>query len=333
MALAHESESPALTALGQSSLVLDALPRAVVVADLDGTILAWNAVARRVYGTPGGDAVGRSLLEFFAEGSTTEVRKIVDLVREGETWSGAVPVVQPGGDVTWTYALVAPLRDEDGTVVGLVGATDEAQSEVRVLQRRASDLSEHLVLALAAGELGTWHWHLATGVTEWDNTMERIFGLEPGTFDGTFDMWVSLLHPDDVDETLATLDHAVANKSAYQVEHRVIWPDGTVHWLQGRGTVTLDADGNVTGTIGCTSDITARKRLELEADAAVRTSRRRGEAGAVAPRAARVPGRDQSRRSRRQRLPVAHARGDRGRRARARRLVHASFLAGARWCT
>ena len=186
-------------------------------------------------------------------------------MRAGGTWSGAVPVAQPGGDVTWTYALVGPLRDEEGTVVGVVGATDEAQSEIRVLQRKASDLSEHLVLALAAGELGTWHWHLTTGVTEWDSTMERIFGLEPGTFDGTFDRWVSLLHPDDVDETLATLDRAVANRSAYQVEHRVIWPDGTVHWLQGRGTVTLDADGNVTGTIGCTSDITARKRLEIEA--------------------------------------------------------------------
>jgi PAS domain-containing protein len=57
------------------------------------------------------------------------------------------------------------------------------------------------VLALAAGELGTWRWDMATGVTEWDSTMERIFGLEPGTFDGTFERWVSLIHPDDVDDT------------------------------------------------------------------------------------------------------------------------------------
>ncbi len=265
MALTREGESPALKALGHSNLVLDALPRAVVVADLDGTILAWNAAARRVYGALNEDAVGRSLLEFFAEGSTAEVQKIVDLVRNGETWSGAVPVVRPGEAAGWTYALVAPLRDEEGTIVGLVGATDEAQSEIHVLQRRASDLSEHLVLALAAGDLGTWHWNRATGATEWDATMERIFGLAPGSFDGTFEMWVSLLHPDDVDETLATLDRAVANKSAYEVEHRVIWPDGTVHWLQGRGTVTLDSGGNVTGTLGCSSDITARKRMEIEA--------------------------------------------------------------------
>ena len=54
-------------------------------------------------------------------------------------------------------------------------------------------------------------------------------------------------------------------RPVYTVEHRVIWPDGSVHWVQGRGTVTLDSDGNVTGTIGCASDITASKELELDA--------------------------------------------------------------------
>ena len=202
--------------------------------------------------------------------------------------------------------------------------TTRSQSSV-CSSRRASDLSEHLVLALAAGELGTWHWNLASGVTEWDSTMERIFGLEPGTFDGTFERWVSLIHPDDVDETVATLERAVANRSAYEVEHRVIWGDGTVHWLQGRGTVTLDSDGNVTGTIGCTSDITPRKRLELEATRQVRAGRRRRATGACAARATRVPRGDQPGRSLRPGLSPADEGRDRGGSAPARRLVHAAL--------
>ncbi len=263
--MTRADESPALRVLGQSRLVLDSLPRAVVVADLDGTILAVNSVAARAYGVAVSEAVGRSIRDFFSAANTAQLAGIVDRVRAGETWSGAVPVVQPDNTVEWAYAWVAPLRDDDGTVVGLIGASDEAQTELHVLQQRASDLSEHLVLALAAGELGTWRWDKVAGVIEWDATLERLFGLEPGTFEGTLEGWTSRLHPDDLEDTLATVERAVAHKSAFEIEHRVVWPDSSVHWMQGRGTVTLDRDGNVTGTVGCISDITPRKRLEIEA--------------------------------------------------------------------
>jgi len=129
----------------------------------------------------------------------------------------------------------------------------------------ATELADHLVLALDAGDLGTWRWDMATGVTTWDATLERLFGLEPGTFPGTFEAWVDLLHPDDAPGTLAIMERALADRAPYDVEHRVIWPDGSIHWLQGRGMVTVDAGGNVTGTIGCTGDVTARTLLLAEA--------------------------------------------------------------------
>ncbi|HTN81267.1 MAG TPA: SpoIIE family protein phosphatase, partial [Acidimicrobiales bacterium] len=238
---------------------------AIVIADLDGTILACNQVATRTYGLSAGGAVGRPISDFFSGSSADDVRLVVDLVRRGETWAGDVPVARADGRTSWTYASVGPLRDENGVVVGIVASADDAQSEVRMLQRQASELSERLVLALAAGELGTWHRDMVTGLTEWDATLERIYGLAPGEFDGRYETFLELIHPEDVDRTREAVERAVANKSAYEVEHRVIWPDGTVHWVQGRGTITLGADGDVTGTIGCASDITARKRLEIEA--------------------------------------------------------------------
>ncbi len=122
---------------------------------------------------------------------------------------------------------------------------------------------DHLVddtlrLALAAGRLGTWRWDMATGAIRWDEQLEATFGLAPGGFDGTFETYQSLLHPDDRPAVLAKVQGAVAAKSDYDVEHRVVWPDGSVHWLQGRGSVTLDDQGDVTGTVGCVADITER---------------------------------------------------------------------------
>jgi PAS domain S-box-containing protein len=144
--------------------------------------------------------------------------------------------------------------------------------------QQASYLQDHLALALAAGQLGTWRWDKTTGVTIWDAALEQLFGLEPGAFDGTMDAWVALLHPDDADRAMAVLEAAVAERAPYELEHRVIWPDGTVHWLYCRGIVTVDDAGDAMGTIGCTADITARKQLEIE------TERRIGEAEKVAAR-------------------------------------------------
>lgn len=123
-------------------------------------------------------------------------------------------------------------------------------------------VAERLAVALEAGELGTWLWDLESGTTEWDPAMEALFGLAPGTFDGTFDSWVSMLHPDDRERVLATVQEAMEKRSSYQLDHRVIWPDGSVHWLQGRGSVILAESGAPLGTVGCTADITERMQRE-----------------------------------------------------------------------
>ena len=74
-----------------------------------------------------------------------------------------------------------------------------------------------------------------TGATRWDARLERLFGLEPGTFDGTFDAWMQALHPEDRARRRRPSSAAVEEKGSYVVQHRVVWPDGTVRWLEGRG--------------------------------------------------------------------------------------------------
>jgi len=108
----------------------------------------------------------------------------------------------------------------------------------RDLERRTAELTEHLRLALAAGDMGTWRWDEDSGSVLWDERKEAMFGLEPGTFDGSFEMWASSVHPDDRAEVLAVVEAAVSERSSYQIEHRIVLPDGTVRWIEGRGSVT-----------------------------------------------------------------------------------------------
>jgi PAS domain S-box-containing protein len=269
-----ESERTAASVLDSIEVLLDALPRAVLITDGDGTIVTWNASAEVLHRRRPEELSGRSLLEVsLASLGDEQGRRLLEQTRDGATWTGEVDVVRPDGTTATAQLFLGPLRDGDGEVVGLITSAEDV-TETERLAQRATSLQDHLALALSAGRLGTWRWDAATGVTVWDAGMERLFGLEPGTFDGSYEGWVSLLHPEDREAALEVLRRAMATQQPYEVEHRVVWPDGTVHWLQGRGLVVADARGRATGTIGCTVDITAQKQLEVETERRTRDAER-----------------------------------------------------------
>src|SRR3954451_20485240 len=127
-------------------------------------------------------------------------------------------------------------------------------------QTVTSVAEQRLALALEAAELGTWTWDMASATTTWDARLEALHGLPPGGFGGTFDDWVAALHPDDRAECIRRVERALANPSAYVLLHRCTWPDGSIHWIECRGRVTVDADSAPTGTIGLANDFTARQQ-------------------------------------------------------------------------
>jgi PAS domain S-box-containing protein len=270
--------------VSNTGLVLDSLPRAIIIADRDARIVAWNKASTHLYRWSAEEVMGRSIHEIVAPAELRETaRSIVDGAFAGQAWSGDVRLAIRTGETLRTFCFVGPLTDEHGSVVGAICAADD-RSELHALSARASSLTDRLLLALSAGRLGTWQWDAATGVTTWDPMMERLFGLSPGEFTGTFDEWVARLHPDDRDDVLRAVQHSVETAEDYEVEHRVVHPDGTERWLHGRGKVLLDDDGVVIGTIGCSSDVTDRKDAEslnerrvVQAEAQVASERRHRE--------------------------------------------------------
>lgn len=246
--------------------VLDALARLVIVVDTDLRIVAWNGVAETLFGRTRAEMLGADLIgAVIPEPDRSQARRNLAEVLRGAEWRGKHRVIGRDDRPVFLSTFLSPLRDETGGIVGVVGAADDVTA-LNALERRAASLADHLHLALAAGRLGIWEWEMASGVTRWDANTEALFGLAPGEFDGTFDAWVALLHPEDVDHVLARLDEAVTDRSHFGFDHRVLWPDGTVRWLEGRGRIVVDEAGEVTGAIGCTADITARKDAEMAAE-------------------------------------------------------------------
>jgi serine phosphatase RsbU (regulator of sigma subunit)/putative methionine-R-sulfoxide reductase with GAF domain len=112
---------------------------------------------------------------------------------------------------------------------------------------------------LSSANVGAWRWYRATGEVVWNDQLERLFGLAPGTFGGTFDDWIALVHSDDVPHVLAQLDAAATSGEPLRFDHRCTWPDGSVHWIEGRGTIAFDQSGEVVGGAGVALGIDARR--------------------------------------------------------------------------
>jgi PAS domain S-box-containing protein len=140
-----------------------------------------------------------------------------------------------------------------------------------VAARFATAGVERYELALQAGRMGTWYWDVTANRIDWDDQLPRVFGLEPGEFDGTFDSYLAMLHPDDVEATVASIQDSVATGRDHYIEHRVIYPDGSVHWVSGTGRPIVGPDGEVVAMVGVGADISeqhAAHEATLAAEAA-----------------------------------------------------------------
>src|SRR5437867_1472676 len=109
---------------------------------------------------------------------------------------------------------------------------------------------QELQVAFDAAGMGTWSWDLATGRVrgEWADSGAR--GLVRAAFDGTYEEFVGRVHADDRARLQETMARAVADGSEYEIELRVVWPDGTVRWVASKGKVVSDERGTPVRVVG-----------------------------------------------------------------------------------
>lgn len=206
-----------------------------------------------------------------------------DAARAGEPFEAEYRLRRIDGSWRWVLDRGVPLPGGTSSPArGYAGACidiTERHSEEQELLRSREDLR----LALAAGSMGTWVWDRRSGRVTRDRTLQALYGLDVGPAAGSFEEWVELVHPDDRQRVLDEVERAVAEEGTYELEHRVVRPDGEVRWLARRGAAYHDDAGEVAGTRGVVVDITGRKRAEEERNqllAAEREARREAELAA-----------------------------------------------------
>ncbi|MEW6197939.1 MAG: PAS domain-containing protein [Planctomycetota bacterium] len=151
----------------------------------------------------------------------------------------------------------------------LLKAVERAFAQLEAERQHAAALEalrenrERLALALSASRIGTWCWDVRTDRVEWDAATHRIYGRTPGQFAGTLAAVRPCIHPDDRTR-VERLAQESLHGGLFDLEHGIVWPDGTVRYVLSRGQVLCDPSGRPERMIGIVLDRTEQKRVEEE---------------------------------------------------------------------
>jgi PAS domain S-box-containing protein len=235
---------------------------AIISKTLDGTITEWNSGAERIYGYAAHEIAGKSITTIFPADKQDEFDTIMDRLKAGAHIDHYETVrIHKEGREIFVSVSISPIRDSAGDITGAVTIARDITERKRA-QQRIQESEERLRLALEAGEIGTWDWYVDTDEVVWSSNMERLHGLEPGSFGGTFAEYQEGIHPDDRELVLGTIQQTLHEQSEYQIEYRSLRADGSIHWLGAQGRVIRDNRGRPVRMTGVCFDITERKRVE-----------------------------------------------------------------------
>jgi PAS domain S-box-containing protein len=182
-------------------------------------------------------------------------------ISTGEPFDMVFPLRGADGIFRPFLTRITPIKDADGRVVRWFGTNTDI-TELRDAQEALRTSEERMRLAQKVARIGSFEWNMQTGVNIWTPELEAMYGLPPGGFGGTQSAFEKLVHPDDLPMVLKLANEALETGRPMQAEWRVVWTDGSVHWIAGRWQALMNESGRPSRVVGVNIDITERKQAE-----------------------------------------------------------------------
>ena len=261
LAVTHQLEADTREINEKLRAVIHAAPLAIIARDLNGVIAMWNPAAERMFGWKENEVLntGTSIVPQPLREETTDLRQRAEA---GETiWIAETQRQHRDGRLIDVSMSIAPIYGAEGQVSGtMVTIADISRRKQAEAALRESE--SHLRLAMDAGQMGMWYWECDTDRFTYSEGLNVLFGLPAESPRVDYRVLQERLHPDDRELGAATLRHSLKSGTDFQVDYRVVWPDGTVRWVANRAQVHRGQDGRAQRVVGVAMDITERKLAE-----------------------------------------------------------------------
>jgi PAS domain S-box-containing protein len=250
------------------------VPAGLCVLDTDLKFLRINERLAEFNGMPAKDHIGKNVKDILPQLYET-ARAITNRILEtGEPQSGMEFIIadpdRPDDVRSWSEDW-SPIRDNTGRIIGINVAAVETTSEKRVKEellkkeqkliaaKEALEQSQKkLNITLENARIGTWEWDLRSNKITFDKRTEEIFGLKPGTFEGTLSAFENLIHEDDLEFVRAAVDKAFHGKPE-QTVYRTRPVNGRFAYVSASSVFIRDRQGNPKIIAGVCFDITNLK--------------------------------------------------------------------------
>lgn len=110
--------------------------------------------------------------------------------------------------------------------------------------------------------VGIWDWNLETREYSWSDEMYQIFNLTQQQLPIRIGIFLNCVHPDDKQKVVRAIGKALVGEDSYNIDHRIVWPDGSVRFIHGEARVTFDRSGRPIRMMGTVQDITIMQQAE-----------------------------------------------------------------------
>ena len=256
-----ELEANTLESNERLRAVIHAAPLAIIARDVTGVITMWNPAAERMFGWTETELLGTNT-SIAPERLRVEARAMRERAQAGETiWVEETCRRRRDGREIDVSLSLAPIYGADNQVNGVIMTLADI-SRRKAAEQALRESEEQLRLAMDAAQMGTWYWEITTDRFIHSDGLSVLFGGKAADPMADYRVFHDRLHPEDRELWQATLRHAVKQGSDFQVDYRVLWPDGTTRWLANRGQIHRGTDGRAVRVIGVAIDITDRKLAE-----------------------------------------------------------------------
>jgi PAS domain S-box-containing protein len=230
-----------------------------------------NKSLAQMHGIPAEDHIGRTVEEVVphrAPSLREAFRQVTETRRPLLNWETSWETTGEPRGMRYYSERWYPLFTTEGRIYSVyctvTDITAQKRTEEELLVSR-----ERLLLAQSSAGIATYDWNLRENVGHGSREFNPLYGLPAGDIGPSLEEWLQLIHPEDRERVQAEREQTRLGGDPCDSEFRVVWPDGTVHWLLARGKLLRDSEGKPIRMVGVNMDITERKRAE----AALATSR------------------------------------------------------------
>lgn len=170
-------------------------------------------------------------------------------------------IIRPDGQERWIRDRAFPILNAQGEIYRIVGIADDI-TERKQLQEELKESQQRLKFALEAARMGNWEWDILTNKITWSDNFKSLFGLEKGSFNDTYAAFINCIHPQDRKFVKQAVRSAIQAGAEFDIEFRVVLPNGTIRVYASKGYVFRNTAGNAVRMVGVDIDITKRKQME-----------------------------------------------------------------------